>query len=453
MENHKQEQTRVQSDETNHEQGKTGAPRRSVDSQDFGPLAVSRASEIEPEDVTWLWERRIPRGKLSALCGDSGTGKTWLTLNLAARLSRGERLPDESEGRDSPSTSIILNDEDGIGDTLRPRLDAMGAELSRIILKEPTASEPFDLSDEGHRGNLEALIRKTEADLVVIDPVANYCPGIEANSDEDVRAVLTPLAQIANRTDSAILFIRHFRKQEAAKALHRTSGSVAYGATARSVLAVGKHQGQRGIGVAMCNLAPKPPVMGFEIRENSLRWTRRLGITTDKLVDTEQPERSAPKRDAAKQLLKRTLWDRSLPANEVKKLAKEADVSEKTLERARIDLGITRENDTVFNPDWQEEWRWKLPDTEKDRSLAKTEGDSPQPHPRVGPNQEIATGKQPSGQEEGGSSKPHHAAGRSDELSDDPDDDGDDGADLQKSSSGDGEATPSDSNEGEVLSA
>ena len=184
-------------------------------------LSFVKASDVEPEQVEWLWKGRIARGKITILEGDPGTGKTTLALSLAACISNGDPLPGEQDGG-RPRTVIVFSGEDDIGDTLRPRLDAAGADCSRVIfenLRDPDAV-PFMLPRD--LDELERTIIEHDAALVIIDPVLSYLdPDTDSHKDQSVRAALMPLAALAQRTRVSIILIRHLNKDSSKSAIHR----------------------------------------------------------------------------------------------------------------------------------------------------------------------------------------------------------------------------------------
>ena len=179
-----------------------------------GGAVTRRLSDVEPEPVTWLWRGWLPMGKVVVLDGDPGTGKSTITLDIAARLSRGDVMPDGSTGalHDQGATTIMVNVEDGAGDTMRPRFDAAMGKPSMVHLLDAietvttgrdgthrTGRVPFTLPD--HTAELEDLINKTGARLVVIDPLMAILSGkVQANSDQDVRRALSPLAAAVSYT-------------------------------------------------------------------------------------------------------------------------------------------------------------------------------------------------------------------------------------------------------------
>lgn len=397
---------------------RTDAPQRSIDRPDAGPFPTKKASEIEPEEVTWLWEKRIPRGKLTALCGNPETGKTRLTLDLAARLSRGGPLPGEQAAADDPQNTLILNDEDGHADTIRPCLDRFNADLERVRLMTP---ESLNFGSENHRNRFVQTLRQHDTDLAVIDPLASYCTGMEANSDEGVRAVLKPLAKMAQQTGTAIVFIRHLRKQEARKALFRLSGSVAFVAACRSAILVGNTREGQAVAVLKSNIAKKPPVLGYEITDQGLTWKGAIPLSTRDLLDPGTSNQRSP-RERAKKFLIQTLATGPKRAKEVKRLADKKEISTRTLGRAREDLGITQDKGCVKPDGFQGPSTWELPDALRGDSVAKPGSESPQDDRDSSQNLEASTSGEPSEPRHDEAPSQNVTSDTSGEASDDPGD-------------------------------
>jgi hypothetical protein len=207
-------------------------------------LVKSLTDEV-PEGESWLWPQRVGLGALTLLVGDPGVGKSYLALDLAARLSRGGRWPDEELSGSSseiasapparePGGTFILSAEDNYFDTVRPRLETLGADLTNIAV----------LSDDEHRQafNLLPMLprieRQIEAEanvrLWIIDPISAYLGGLQENQDRSVRGLLNPLANLAAARRLAIVLVTHLAKGDGT-ALHRVLGSRAFGAAARNV--------------------------------------------------------------------------------------------------------------------------------------------------------------------------------------------------------------------------
>ncbi len=201
-------------------------------------LVVRCFKDIEPREVKWLWPQVFPLGKVSMLVGDPGLGKSLITIDLAARLSVEGKLP----GAYGPiGSSIFLTSEDDEGDTLRPRLDVAGADVSRIHIIQMAVGNGvermFNLSMDLEA--LEEVIKSTGSILVVIDPVSAYLGGSDSNNNADVRSVLGPLSVVARRRGCAVITINHFRKSSG-PAVQKSAMSMAFSAHARAVWGVAR---------------------------------------------------------------------------------------------------------------------------------------------------------------------------------------------------------------------
>jgi RecA-family ATPase len=189
-------------------------------------------SQLSPSPIRWLWEPYLARGALAVLDGDPEIGKSLITIDLAARLSRGIALPGGAvSGR--PHVTILLGTEDNAADTITPRVLAAAADPERVIV--PEEEDVANLSFPANIPELEELIRAHVADLVVLDPIVAFLPSnLSSATDHGVRMSLKPLADLARRTDCAILLVRHLRKKEGGRALYRGLGSIGFVAAART---------------------------------------------------------------------------------------------------------------------------------------------------------------------------------------------------------------------------
>src|SRR5579883_3003453 len=188
--------------------------------EDGHPISIL-VSKVKPEQVRWLWPGRIPLGKLTILDGDPGLGKSLLTLDLAARVTKGGPMPDGSTSDlGGPRGVVLLACEDDPADTLRPRLDAAGADCSRIVLLSAVreAVPRGDAIETRERmpsladlGAIREAIRQVDAALVIVDPVTAYTVG-DTHVDADMRALLAKLAEVAGELGVAIVVVRHLNK-------------------------------------------------------------------------------------------------------------------------------------------------------------------------------------------------------------------------------------------------
>lgn len=329
-----------------------------------------RLSEVEPERVEWLWPARIPRGRMTILDGDPGLGKSALTIELAARISTGSRMPDGSIGLTEPRGVVFLSAEDGLADTIRPRLDAAGANPDEV------AALRYVRDDEGRRrlpsvadiGDIEAAIYTMDAALLVVDPLVAYLgSGVNAHRDQDVRAGLADLADLAERTGVAVLAVRHLNKGNAANPLYRGGGSIGLIAAARSGLLVARDPDEpddtdrRILASTKCNLARKPPALAFRVLASAngtlrIEWGGESGHDASTLLEhTDSEERSA--REDAADFLRVELAEDPQPVKELKERATGLGLSWRTVERAKRNLGVLAEKSGFNGP-----WIWRLPE-------------------------------------------------------------------------------------------
>ncbi len=254
-------------------------------------VTLTVVSEVQPEHVTWLWPGRIPVGKLVTLDGDPGVGKSTLALAIAATITTGGEWPDGTRCPEAGNV-LTMNAEDGIADTVRPRLDAAGADTDRVAVIGGDAS--ITLADTG---KLRELITEFSARLLVVDVMMAFLPGA-ANSyrDQDMRAVLTPLASLAGETGCTILLLRHPPKGQQTKAIHAGGGSIGIiGAARVGLLAVSTDSDTRVLSVTKNNLAPIPPSLAYRlvtedvngIAAARVEWMGEYDASADELVTGE----------------------------------------------------------------------------------------------------------------------------------------------------------------------
>lgn len=236
-------------------------------------LPLMRLSDVEREEVQWLWHPYIPRGKLSLLVGNPGVGKSFLSAALTASITNGWRLPGQDEPLDIAEV-ILLAAEDGPADTLRPRLEDMGAHegLRHVMVLPP--EENFSLLADMERLEHEIVERKPA--LVIIDPLTAYLGGkTDMYRDNEVRAALGPLVQLAAQHGTAILGVMHLTKGSRDVLLHKVLGSVGFTGLARSVLAVApdpQNAGRKVMAPLKSNLAREGEARAFSIEEGKFVW-------------------------------------------------------------------------------------------------------------------------------------------------------------------------------------
>jgi hypothetical protein len=342
-------------------QMRAGDHNGQVDDSSVGILL----SQVMPEQVEWLWEGRIPRGKLTVVDGDPGTGKSAMIMDLAARVSAGRAMPDGSGGSAAAGV-VILSAEDGLHDTVRPRLDAAQGNPSRVLALTTT--------DDGNGGRrllslpqdiplIERGIDRVEADLVTIDPlVAFFGDKTDSHRDQDVRRVLADLAALAEWTGAAIVVIRHLNKSVGGNALYRGGGSIGIIAAARSGLLVAKDpedEDRRILAAQKSNLAKAAPSFTFSLEEAvneavRVTWHGEAPWGAGVLLSSNYDEGRRTQAEKASVFLREMLKSGPVPTRLILERGSEAGHSKRTLERVKGDLGVksTRQGN---------EWNWCLP--------------------------------------------------------------------------------------------
>lgn len=295
------------------------------------PLIV--ISEVTAEIVKWLWSPYIPYGKLSLLEGDPGVGKSWVSLAIATAISRGMGLPGQTEVGHGPV--LIASAEDGIADTIKPRLVSMGADESAIHAVDGL----FTLDELGFT-MLDDYVAETAPVLLIIDPLVAYLSGdLDINKANQVRFATARLAALAEKWGLAILAIRHLTKGGSSKAIYRGLGSIDFTAAARSVLMAGANsddENDRGILHIKSNLAPMGQPVGYELRDGGFYWKQTCTLTYEAVTAIAD---KGPL-DEAVDFLQDMLSTGETLATEVMSQARQAGIAEHTLRRAKEKLQV-----------------------------------------------------------------------------------------------------------------
>jgi RecA-family ATPase len=328
-------------------------------------------SGVEPEEVEWLWPSRLARGKVALVDGDPGLGKSAVTLDLAARLSAGQTFPDGAECE--PAGVVLLSGEDGLADTIRPRLDAAGADVSRVLALTTVPDENGHdryLSIPEDIPLIEKGIERVGARLVVLDPLMAFLSG-DANShrDQDVRRALAPLAGLAERTGACILVVRHLNKVPGNNPLYRGGGSIGIIGAARMAFVVGKDpqdENRRVLASTKNNLAKPPKSLMFTLEKAEggavrVNWLGESEASAHQLLATPREEEHADARNEAAEFLNEVLARGPVAANQIKDEAKDAGISERTLWRAKKVLGVMAYREGGTGGRGNGRWFWKLP--------------------------------------------------------------------------------------------
>lgn len=313
-------------------------------------LQMIKMSEIQSQEVAWLWYPFIPYGKLTIVQGDPGDGKITLVLNIAAKLSKGEGIDREMKLTE-PLTVIYQSAEDGLADTVKPRLEAAGANCENISVIDESIKS-LSMIDE----RLEEAVIRTKAKLLILDPIQAYLGGgMDMNRANEARDMTKKLAALAEKYQCAIVLVGHMNKAAGNKAAYRGMGSVDFFVVARSVLLVGRVEGEaniRAIVQIKNNLAAFGHPKAFELSEDGFHWLGDYEITADEVLGGIAPK--ANKLEQAKRLLRELAeTNNAMQSNEIFNLAEEQGISRRTLENAKKELGIRARR--INNS-----WYWEL---------------------------------------------------------------------------------------------
>ncbi len=294
---------------------------------------------VEPQETQWLWEPFIPLGKLTIIQGDPGCGKSTLALNIAAAVTQGRAFPDMDSIVTCGQMVLYQNAEDGLADTIRPRLDAAGAD-TRMVFTLDESQERLSFCDT----ELLQAIQIHRPRLVVLDPLQAYMGGyIDMHRANEVRPVLALLASYAERYQCAVVLIGHMNKMGGQSALYRGMGSIDIAAAARSVLLVAKHPQDAGTRVVMQiknSLAQMPPPQAFTLTDGKVHWLGDCDVTESQLLSPGEEHKNAV--SAAILFLKEQFSDETpvMPSKQIEALARAAGIAKATLYRAKERLGI-----------------------------------------------------------------------------------------------------------------
>lgn len=306
---------------------------------------------IQEEEVNWLWKPYIPFGKLTIIQGDPGEGKTTFALQLAALLSLGKGFAEsENIGVTEPVNVIYQTAEDGLADTVKPRLISAGADCSKIKVIDDS-EKSLSMDDE----RLELAINMTGAKALILDPLQAYLGDkVDMNRANEAREMTKKLGAIAERTGCAVILIGHMNKGSGAKAAYRGIGSIDFFAIARSVLLVARVPEDstiRAVAQIKSNLALEGDTMAFRLAENGFTWIGEYDISTEELLAGYS---NSDKHKAAEAFLKKILSNgQTVPASSIFSQAKAIGVSKRTIENVKQELGIKSIKDGAS-------WIWKM---------------------------------------------------------------------------------------------
>ena len=334
-------------------------------------VQILTASDVRPEPIDWLWPDWLAKGKFHVLAGSPGTGKTTIALALGAAVSKAGRWPD---GSPAPQGDVLIwSGEDDPKDTLIPRLLAAGGNPGRMHfvagMSDGETSRPFDPARD--LPGLAEFIHERNVRLLIVDPVVSAVAG-DSHQNAEVRRSLQPLVDLGQQTGCAVLGITHLSKGTAGRdPLERVTGSLAFGALARVVLLAARQRGDedRVLARAKSNIGPDSGGWAYRLAQvqvpgcagvynSAVYWTGAVeGSAREIMGAAEEDDEQRSARDEAAEWLREALADGPVPTKELKRQAKDAGLSWRTIQRAQRQAGAVSRRDG-FAPD--SGWRWML---------------------------------------------------------------------------------------------
>ncbi len=333
--------------------------------------------DVELEEIDWLWQGWLAKGKLSLIVGDPEVGKTWLYLAIAAAVSNGGYLPGATEGV-SKGKVMIFNAEDGKGDTILPRMNAIGVDADNVFLEAGVGTdeerpEHFSLGDDLKL--IEDHLAQGDYRLLIFDPINSYMPkDTDSHKDVDVRTAIAPLAKIAERLGIAVICVMHLNKSAGTKAIYRVIGSIGYIGLARTALFVGEHPEKPELRIVDCiknNIGQKPPPTAYSFHDGTFSWHEDDGVSaTDVLTKPTGDQGTAL--EEAKTFLTALLLEGECEAKRAYADAQANCISKRTLDRAKKELKVK----SVKKVDEDgTRWYWEFPESKVAKpSIDKQDG-------------------------------------------------------------------------------
>lgn len=343
-------------------------------------IAYRRACDIQAKPIRWLWPGRIARGKVSMLAGNPGLGKSQVTASMAAIVSTGGIWPVD-RARCEAGAVVFLSAEDDPEDTIRPRLEAAGANLSRVFILDAVvegyradgaeAQRAFNLQTDLDR--LGAMLEEIGgASLIVIDPITAYLGDADSHKNAEIRSLLVPLSDLAAKHAAAVVCVSHLNKANGGQALMRVTGSLAFVAAARAAFVVVKdleNEARRLFLPLKNNIGNDQSGLAFSVQSaqvsspaglietSRVAWeAEAVTVTADEAMTPQDAPEERSATDEAEEWLTAILARGGMRASEVQKEARQAGISDKALRRARERLGIK-----PIKQQFSGGWWWSLP--------------------------------------------------------------------------------------------
>lgn len=326
-------------------------------------LRVIRMSDVVAQEVNWLWKPFIPIGEFTIMEGIEGLGKSWASCAIAHAVAGGHRLPFDGDTMVEAANVLLLSAEDSLGHTVKPRLISLGADMNKIFAVDAV----FSLHESEHLKRFEDVVERYRPRLVVLDPMFSFTGNRDLNKESDSRPIAQKLIALAQKYDCAIVGIRHVGKSKGnGDARNAGLGSVAWRASARSVLLVGRDEetGERAICQTKSNLAEESKVaVGFEIGSCGFGWKSDPSrLTKERMLAQPKNEDAKAEQSEAEAFLTDFLRDGERPSKDVEKEARELGIASYSLRKARKNLGIlSAKKGGNFGGD--NRWMLKLPET------------------------------------------------------------------------------------------
>jgi len=331
------------------------------------------AGDVQPQPINWLWPNRIALGKLTLIAGDPGLGKSLLSIELAKHVTKGIRWP--VDNTPCPTGDVILlSAEDDLADTIRPRLDAAGANPNKVYFLESIREIDKQSGEVIKRSfslkrDVEAIEQvledKPQTKLIIIDPISAYLAGTDSHNNADIRGLLSPLSELANKKRVAVVVITHLNKGGSqGNAMYRATGSLAFVAAARAVFIVARDQDdpdRRLFLPIKNNLGPDRTGFAYRIIEADngaaiIEWEdETITISADDALAVLSNEDRTERQEAVS-FLERELKAGSVDAKELFKSADACGIARRTLYRAKRELGVES-----YKKDFAGKWAWRLP--------------------------------------------------------------------------------------------